>query len=103
MGDLGPKRPVSGMENSAPPRLVEPFGGDIFSIDWKVPLKREDWRPSEEAAEEAEPEVVRLAVPSTVFRLAPMVPGTVLLGRSSTIIFASFAAFALPLSLSLAS
>ena len=93
----------SGFGNLSFPIL--PFGGDIFSRLWNVPLNRELCRPCviagpEEPVEEAELEVCRKVAPSTVF-LRP--PGNAMpLWNSSTSNLASLE-MAFPFNLSLAS
>ena len=65
---------MSGAGSFSLPRL--PFGGDIFSKLWKVPLNLELCRPvgipgPDEPVEEAELDVCRSAEPSTVFLRVP--------------------------------
>ena len=82
-----------------------PAGGEIRSMLWKVPLKREDWRmfcPPTEPSDELELVTPRLFALSKVFRLVlngPL-PGPCTI---STTMFASFVEFGLPLSIALAS
>jgi hypothetical protein len=100
-GDVGEKRLETG--NSPLPRPGVPFGGDIFSIFWKVPLYRDDCRPLIVApAIPLAMEPCRADALSTVLRRDPMAPG----GESctmSTISVASLVAFRFPFKRSRAS
>jgi hypothetical protein len=100
-GEVGENKFDTG--NSPLPRPGVPFGGDIFSIFWKVPLYREDCRPL----------AVALAIPfamepcrvdelSTVLRRDPIAPGADSC-INSTIKVASLVALCLPFSRSRAS
>src|SRR5690242_8243184 len=102
-GDVGEKRLET--PNSPLPRPGVPFGGDIFSIFWKVPLYREDWRPFDAApaipVEEAM-DPCRTDPLSTVLRREPIAPPRPSCSIS-TIRVASLVALRLPLRRSRAS
>jgi hypothetical protein len=100
-GDVGENKFDTG--NYPLPRPGVPFGGDIFSIFWKVPLYRDDCRPLVVAPTiPFAMEPCRVDELSTVLRRDPIAPGA---GSciNSTISVASFVAFRLPFSRSRAS